>query len=182
MPKGELFIRKASEAGTQNGGWVDAYDSYGVSFSDPSLSALVTPAPNKEPIQNKSRLQHGKRVVRNKDYVKKDEREVTLEMHISAANKAEFWTKYNAFCDEILDYGHIDIKHKDITYVDKEDGNAVKHKVFRMNYLSCTQFSEFMQQLAKFSLRLSEPDPANRKEEDAWAAEEEEELNPQTNT
>ena len=175
MPNGELFIRRAND----DGEWMDAYDSYGVSFSDTALSALVTPAPNKEPIQNKSRLQHGKRVVRNEDYVKKDEREVTLEMHISAANKAEFWTKYNAFCDEILDYGHIDIKHKDITYVD--DG-TVKHKVFRMNYLSCTQFSEFMQQLAKFSLRLSEPDPANRKEEDAWAAEQEEELNPQTNT
>lgn len=175
MPKGELFIRRAND----DGEWRDAYDYYGVSFSDAALSALMTPAPNKEPIQNKSRLQHGKRVVRNENYVKKDEREVTLEMHISAANKAEFWTKYNAFCDEILDYGHIDIKHKDITYVD--DG-TVKHKVFRMNYLSCTQFSEFMQQLGKFSLRLSEPDPANRKEEDAWAAEEEEELNPQTNT
>ena len=49
---GELFI---------NG--KDAYTTWGISMDDTSLSALMTPAPNKDLVENKSRLEHGKRVI-----------------------------------------------------------------------------------------------------------------------
>lgn len=49
MPQEELFI---------NG--KDAYTTWGISMDDTALSALMTPAPNKEFIENKSRMEHGK--------------------------------------------------------------------------------------------------------------------------
>ena len=163
MPHGELFFRKSTSTP-----WVDAYDTYGISFTDASLSRLMTPAPNKDAIENKSRLQHGKRVIRNTTFVRKDEREVSLEMHLTAPDKTTFWSRYSEFCNDILDNGFFDIKHRDITY---SDNGVTKNQVFRMTYISCEEFSEFMQQLAKYTLTLNEPDPSNRLEEDAWTNE-----------
>lgn len=177
MPHGELFFRRRilrngvphdDDQGVDNG-WYDAFDEWGISFTDASLSRLVTPAPAKEAIENKSRLQHGKRVVRSPRYARKDERTVSLEMHLSAPSKAEFWRRYITFCEHCLDAGFFDIKHRDFTY-SSEDGED-KPFIFRMTYVSCEEFSEFVQQLAKFTLTLSEPDPTNRYEEDAWAEE-----------
>lgn len=160
MPHGELFFRKSASSS-----WVDVFDTYGISFTDASLSRLMTPAPNKEVIENKSRLQQGKRVVRDPSYVRKDERDVSLEMHMSAPNKATFWSRYSKFCRDFLDNGFFDIKHRDITYKENE---TTKNYVFRMTYSSCEEFSEFIQQIAKFTLTLNEPDPSNRLEDDAW--------------
>lgn len=167
MPKGELFFR------IPGGNWVDMYDGYGVSFSQGSLSLLMTPAPNKEEIDNKSRLQHGKRVVRKPQYVKKDERNVDLVMHLTASDKTAFWQRYHAFCRDWLDKGFFDMA---VSHVKDDNGAAVTVgqtsygtlSVFRMTYRSCTQFSEFQQQMAKFTLRLNEPDPSNRGGTDAW--------------
>ena len=163
MPQGEVYFRQ--DATKQ---WVDVWLRYGISFSDVSLSRLMTPAPNKAAVENKSRLQHGKRVARNAGYVRKDERDVSLEMHLSAPDRATFWRRYQAFCHEFLDNGFFDIKHRDITYVEDDEEKAM---VFRMTYVSCDEFSEFQQQLAKFTLSLNEPDPTNRGEEDLWAEE-----------
>lgn len=167
MPKGELFFR------IPGGGWVDMYDGYGVSLSEKSLSLLMTPAPNKDAIENKSRLEHGKRVVRKHKYVKKDERNVDLEMHVTATNKTEFWRRYNGFCQDWLDWGFFDIA---VSHFKSDAGAPVTVggidygtlSVFRMTYKSCTQFSEFQQQMAKYTLRLNEPDPSNRGGTDTW--------------
>ena len=35
---------------------------------------------------------------------------------------------------------------------------------YRCIYLSCTQFSQFIREMAKFSLKLNEPDPSDRGE------------------
>lgn len=141
--------------GSLSDGWVDAFLQWGVSFTATSLSVLMTPAPNKQPVENKSRLEHGKRVIKDTKYVKKDERDVSLEMHIIARDKTDFWDKYDRFCSEVLDYGFIDLR---CAYRPT--------KVFRMTYESCTQFQEFMEELAKFTLRLNEPDPSNREIEE----------------
>ena len=69
--KGELFI---------NG--KDAYTTWGISMDDTSLSALMTPAPNKEFTENVSRLNHGKSVLT--DGVRKDERNLTLQLNLTA--------------------------------------------------------------------------------------------------
>ena len=180
MPHGELFFRKKEANAT----WVDMYDTYGISLSDASLSRLMTPAPNKEAVENTSRRQHGKRVVRDSLYVKKDARDVLLEMHITArpttdgvisyTARQNFWRQYQAFCSDFLDLGFFDIAS---AYIKDSVGGAQvtvggtsygKLSVFRMTYVSCEEFSEFMQELAKFSITLNEPDPTNRGSNDTW--------------
>lgn len=137
MPQGELYI---------NG--VDAYTEYGMSLESSALSALMTPPPNKELIENKSRLEHGKRVVNVNPKV--DERELNLQFHITAKSRNDFFEKYSKLCG-LLESGNIEIKtsyQSDVLY--------------RMNYISCTQFSQFRLGMAKFTLRLNEPNPKNR--------------------
>lgn len=137
MPKGELFI---------NG--VDAYEEYGISMQSGGLSALMTPPPNKDLIENKSRLEHGKRAVNVNPRI--DERELTLPIHITARSKESFIDKYNKFC-KVLANGRLDI-----TTVYQPN------VVYKTIYQSCSQFSEYRLGLAKFNLRLNEPNPANR--------------------
>lgn len=137
MPIGELYI---------NG--KDAYGQWGISLSDTALSALMTPPSNKDLIENKSRLEHGKRVIVNN--IRLDERNLTLEIHLTAPNKDQFFARYTSFCEE-LKTGALDIKTKyqpDIVY--------------RTTYISCQQFTQFMQGIAKFVLKINEPNPDNR--------------------
>lgn len=137
--KGELYI---------NG--KDAYTTWGISMDDTALSALMTPAPNKEFIENKSRMEHGKRV--SPSSPKKDERNLTLQINLTASSKEQFFARYNGFCEE-LSIGVLDIKTKyqpDVTY--------------KTIYQSCQQFSQFMQGIGKFVLKLNEPNPNDRKE------------------
>ena len=54
----------------------DAYATWGVRMGESFLDVIGTPAPMKEFIENKSRLEHGKRVIINNPKV--DEREITL--------------------------------------------------------------------------------------------------------
>lgn len=135
---GELFINDK-----------DAYLEWGVSMDDTSLSALMTPAPNKELIENSSRLNHGKSVITNG--VKKDERNLTLQLNLTAPDKDTFFERYESFCKE-LDGGVLEIRTKYQPAI-----------LYRTIYLSCNQFNQFMQGIGKFVLRLNEPNPMNRK-------------------
>ena len=137
MPKGELFI---------NG--LDAYEEYGVSMQSSGLSALMTPPPNKEMIENKSRQEHGKRIVYNNPKI--DERELTLPIHITASTRNDFFMKYEKFCN-VLAQGRLDIST-----------SYQPNVVYRTIYQSCTQFAEYRLGLAKFTLKLNEPNPMNR--------------------
>ena len=168
MPAGELYIKHHSgmtgivnaarfsySNGTftqsNSGQWIDTFIQWGVSLSETALSALMAPAPNKAPIENKSRREHGKSVLTESTLVKKDERELSLEMHITANSINNFWSKYDHFCDNVLDYGFLELIN----------GHRPT-KVFRLTYENCTQFSEFMEHMAKFSLRVNEPNPKDR--------------------
>lgn len=135
--RGELYI---------NG--KDAYDTWGISLSDSGLSALMTPAPNKEYIENKSRLGHGKSVINNN--VRIDERNITLPIHLTASNKNEFFSRYSSFCEELAK-GYMEIMT-----------SYQPNVLYRMYYISCNQFSQFMHGIGKFSLKLNEPDPTDR--------------------
>lgn len=137
MAKGELFI---------NG--VDAYEEYGISLQSSGLSALMTPPQNKEYIENKSRQEHGKRVV--VDNHKIDEREITIQFNMKATTKEKFLAQYSKFC-QVLAQGKLDISTP-----------YQPNVVYRTIYLSCTQFSEYRLGLAKFALKLNEPNPTNR--------------------
>ena len=137
MPKGELFI---------NG--VDAYTQWGISLTTKGLSALMTPSPTKELIENKSRLQHGKSVI--VDNVKLDERSINLPMHMTAKTKEKFLENYGKFC-EVLEQGRLDIKT-----------SYQPNVVYRTTYVSCNQFSEYNMGIAYFTLVLNEPNPSKR--------------------
>lgn len=132
--KDELFI---------NG--KDAYSKWGISMDNTSLSALMTPAPNKELIENKSRLDDGKQVIIENARI--DERTLTLAFNLTAKDENDFFAKYESFCEE-LGTGLLHIKTKYQPYV-----------VYRTIYLSCNQFTQFMRGIGKFTLKLCEPLP-----------------------
>lgn len=140
MLKGQLLI---------NG--KDSYTTWGIFMDETALSTLMTPAPNKEFISNKYRTKDGKKVIRHNPRL--DEREVTIPFNMTAKSPEEFISNYAKFCDEVL-----------------AKGEMVLHTSFqptvwyRCIYLSCTQFSEFVRTMAKFTLKLNEPDPTDRGE------------------
>lgn len=136
---GELFI---------NG--KDAYTEWGISMDTQSLSALMTPAPNKDLPENKSRLSDGKVVITDVGLIKKDERQLNLTINLTAKSEDTFFARYNSFCNELAG-GILEIETK------YQPG--VK---YRTVYQSCQQFTQFMRGIAHFSLRLEEPNPANR--------------------
>lgn len=137
---GEVFI---------NGN--DAQKVYGVIFGSDSFTALLTPAPVKAYIENKSALSHGKQVLNDQDLPPKlDERDLQLTFYLRANSMEQFLTRYAAFT-AVLQAGKVEIRTK---YQPKV--------TYRCNYISCAQFTQFNGRLAKFVLKLNEPNPNNR--------------------
>lgn len=143
MPAGELYIYDFSASE-----WKDAYTTYGVTFDATALSNLMAPAPLKGMIENKSAVENGKSVVRTgRPY---DERTLSLGFNLVAKNRNDFFTKYAAFCS-VLAAGRLDIVSGYNTSV-----------VYHLDYLSCQSFGEYAFGIAKFVLRVAEPNPGNR--------------------
>lgn len=138
MLKGQLYI---------NG--MDAYTTWGIFLEETALSALMTPAPNKEFISNKYRSKDGKTVIKHNPRL--DEREITITFNMTAKDADTFMANYAKFCEEVLAKGELVIRTRFQSNV-----------WYRCIYLSCTQFSQFIQEMAKFSLKLNEPDPSDR--------------------
>ncbi|MBR1526836.1 MAG: hypothetical protein IJ640_09300 [Prevotella sp.] len=130
----------------------DAFQRYGIIMPDGGMAALRKPAPNKAFIQNKSRLQHGKRVIRKNP--KKDERQIILPIIITAKDESDFNEKYDLFVSEVLDTGYLVIKT-----------SKQPNVYYRCIYEDCQQYTEFAGEMAKFMLSLTEPNPDNRAEE-----------------
>lgn len=128
----------------------DAYVAWGISMDNTSLSELMTPPANKAFIENESRLQHGKRVVAANP--KLDQRNLTLQINLTAATEPQFFARYNEFCKELAT-GVLHIRTRYQPGV-----------VYKTIYLSCSQFSQFMRGIGKFSLKLNEPNPDDRTE------------------
>lgn len=126
----------------------DAYTTWGISMDTSSLSALMTPAPMKEFIENKSRLEHGKRVITSDPKI--DERNISLTFNLTAKSEEQFFSRYNSFCEELAT-GVLYLRSK-----------YQPNVVYKTIYLSCNQFTQFMRGIAKFSLRLVEPNPTDR--------------------
>lgn len=144
MLKGQLYI---------NG--KDAYSTWGVIMDETAMSALMTPAPNKEFISNKYRNKDGKHVIKHNP--KLDERDITIGFSIIAKDEHTFLSNYAKFCEEVLSTGELTIH------------TSFQPEVwYRCIYNSCTQFSQFVRKMAKFSLKLNEPDPTNRGETDKY--------------
>lgn len=128
----------------------DAYTEWGIGLVDGAIATLIAPPPMKEYISNSSRLEHGSRYISNPQIAKIEERTLTLEMHLIANDKGDFFNKYNSFCEE-LSKGVLKIKTL-----------YTGDNIYTCLYESCTQFSEFKLGIGKFVLRLIEPNPYNR--------------------
>lgn len=126
----------------------DAYTTWHAFFDSTSLSALMTPPPLKDAISNESRIEDGKRVFHTGRKVA--DRDITLVMQMSARNETEFFANYQSFCEEL--------KKGRLVIWTKYQPNVY----YKCDYMNCTQFTQFMRGIAKFSLRLNEPNPADR--------------------
>lgn len=144
MPAGELYIY--SESGSE---WKDAWETWGVSMEDTALASLMTPPSMKDSISNESRLEHGTRRINL--LRKKQERELTLPFHLVAKSRAQYLTRYENFVITLSDSEYVKIKtcYQPTT-------------IYKCIYVSCTQFNQFIDGLAKFSLKLIEPNPSDR--------------------
>ena len=138
MIQGELYI---------NG--YDAWTTWGIFMDDSSISALMTPAATKDFPSNKSRLEDGTRYITSNARLK--ERDINLSLQLYAPTRAEFYARYAAFCSQVLATGLVNITTK------YQDG-----VVYKCIYNSCSQYRQFMGKIAKFSLKLTEPDPTDR--------------------
>lgn len=72
----------------------------GISMDTSSLSSLMTPPPMKEFIENKSRLEHGKRVIKSNPKI--DERNITLTFNLTAKNEEQFFYDTILFAKSLL--------------------------------------------------------------------------------
>lgn len=133
--KGRLFI---------NG--KDAYEQWGIFLEDGSRDKLIMGVSLKEFIENKSRMEHGKRVIYNSP--RKDEREV--ELVFCFRKPGNFVDNYQSFLDELYK-GEVVLK-----YVD-----AGLDSTFYLTYMGCRSLNT-VQHAGKCSVRFNEPNPDNR--------------------
>lgn len=128
----------------------DAYATWGVRIGDGFLDAIGASAPMKEFIENKSRLEHGKRVIINNPKV--DERELTLSFTLEGSSQADYQTKKKAFFDELYK-GAVDIQVP-----------ANSDEIYHLIYLgkSITYGQTLGRTFGKISSKFCEPNPTLR--------------------
>ena len=126
------------------GSWKDAYTQWGLSLEDGGLSKLVTPRPHKQPVTNKNVTASGAHVIDATVGIV-DERTISLPMHITAPDKATFWSRYRAFCS-VLEAGTITLRSN---YFKDGNGSPI---VFTLIYQDVQNFTEFIQEMAKFDV------------------------------
>lgn len=131
----------------------DAKKTWGIVFDSSSISALMTPAAMKDYVENTSRLIHGKKLIINSELAKLESRSVTLTFALYANSENDFFLRYNSFCTEIQSTGKVDIKL-----------SAISGVVYKCVYKSCSQFTQYNNKLAKFSMKVEEYNPADRTE------------------
>lgn len=127
----------------------NAKATWRVGVEDGALSALLTPPPMKPFVSNKSPRQHGKEIYPANPRV--DERDVQIPIYFSARSEAEFLANYESFVAE-LQTGVFTLR--------VVAGGL--DRTFFMVYLSCQQFTQMNLGLAKFLLRLNEPNPTKK--------------------
>ena len=131
----------------------DAYTEFGMSFEGRARVALLTPPALKDPIVNKSRVEHGTRYITGNS-PKVEERSLDLAFHIVAASEADFLYKYEGLCREL--------EGEELTLVTRQKPDTYYHLIYR----SCTQYEEYNGTMAKFVLRVIEPNPKDRTRHD----------------
>lgn len=128
----------------------DAYSTWGVRIGDKFLDTIGASSHMKEFIENKSRLEHGKRVIMNNP--KLDERDITLTFTIEGKSKSDYQSKKKAFYEELYK-GKVDIQVPD-------NSDEVYHLTYTGKNVSYAQSLD--RTFGKVSMRFNEPNPANR--------------------
>lgn len=127
----------------------DAFTNWGVNMGDGFIETLYAPLPMKDVIENKSRLQNGKRVILADRKI--DERELTLAFTLHGSNTSDYITKYKGFLDEIT---------KDMFTIKVP---ALGPEVYHVYYTRSQSFGfSTTRTFSKISVKLNEPDPSNR--------------------
>ena len=128
----------------------EAFATWGVRMGDGFLDALGASAPMKDFIENKSRLEHGKRVIINDPKV--DEREITLSFTIEGSSQSDYQSKKKAFFDELYK-GKVDIQVP-----------ANSSEIYHLIYLgkSITYAQSLDRTFGKCSMKFCEPNPSLR--------------------
>lgn len=129
----------------------DARATWGVIPNTKLLAALLAPPSVKDPIQSESRLEHGTRTIIPQNSVKLAKRDITLEVGLTAPSLTEFYTRYKSFIEELTS-GWLKIASP----------KFLPGVIFNCRYVSCTQFTNYNGRIAKFILKLEEPNPNNR--------------------
>lgn len=128
----------------------DAFQVWGVRMGDNFLNSLGASVPMKEFIENKSRLEHGKRIIATTP--KLDEREITLAFTIEGNSQSDYQTKKIAFFEELYK-GVIDIQIP-----------AINNDIYHLIYLgkSITYAQSLDRTFGKCSMKFCEPNPSLR--------------------
>lgn len=126
----------------------DAKREWGVITTPNTLSALLAPPPMKEYPTFSSRLQDGSRIDTSKPKVA--QRELNLEIQMTANTPAQFYARHEAFCEEL--------QNGSFTLCTTDRPNVVYH----LNYTSCPQYTQFCRGIATLALKCTEPNPKHR--------------------
>ena len=145
--KGQAFIKYQDEDDTK---YRDLYETYGVTLTRGWREALLKPAAVKDYSKNDSRLEDGIRIIAKKAYAKKKEREIQLSFLLEAESETHYLVNYEKFLNDIAYSGMIYLKV------------PVMNKVFKVVYTDCQKFGDFGLKKGNFTLKLTEPNPADR--------------------
>lgn len=128
----------------------DAFQVWGVRMGDNFLNSLGASVPMKDFIENKSRLEHGKRIIATTP--KLDEREITLAFTIEGNSQSDYQTKKIAFFEELYK-GVIDIQIP-------ATSNAIYHLIYLGKSITYAQSVD--RTFGKCSIKFCEPNPSLR--------------------
>lgn len=145
--KGQAFIKYPDEDDTK---YRDLYETYGVTLTRGWREALLKPAAVKDYSKNDSRLEDGIRIIAKKEYAKKKERDIQLSFILEAESETQYLANYEKFLNDIAYSGMIYLKV------------PVMNKVFKVVYTDCQKFGDFGLEKGNFTLKLTEPNPADR--------------------
>lgn len=128
----------------------DAFLEWGVRMGDNFLDAIGGEAPMKEFIENKSRLEHGKRVITTNP--KLDERELTLAFTIEGSTRSDYQAKKKAFYEEL--------RKVEITIQVPKNSDEVYHLLYTGKSFSYTQSLD--RKFGRINCKFCEYNPSNR--------------------
>lgn len=128
----------------------DMYSTWGARFQQGAYAEFLTPPPVKNYIENSDRSQDGTRVIPQNPRF--DEREVNVSIALTASTESQLTARYKSFVDELTRSGWL------VIYIPTLD------TTYRMLYVSSSKFGIYGNS-CNLSVRLREPNPANRSNE-----------------